>query len=260
MTEWRAFGTSEQAGIEVAHEIYRGMARAVSQGRPYLLGCPGGRSPRPVYHSLAQVLAQQPLDCSQLYIVMMDEYLLPAPSGGWQTPPPGQHYSCLGFAHREIVAPINLGLPPAWQITPQQILLPNPHNPTAYEQTIEQQGGIDLFLLASGAGDGHVAFNPAGSPHSSRTRVIELAQQTRLDNLHTFPQFASLEEVPTHGVSIGIAPITQYSRRAILLLFGKQKQLAFDRIRALTGYDPNWPASVVHACEQPSVYYCLEDL
>lgn len=260
MTEWRAFETAEQAGREVAHEIYTGLSRAVSQGDRYLLGCPGGRSPRPVYLALAQLLARQPLDCSQLYIVMMDEYLLPAPSGGWQTPPPSQHYSCLGFAQREIVGLINQGLPPGWQVTPQQILLPNPQDPAAYEQTLEQLGGINLFVLASGAGDGHVAFNPAGSLRSSRTRVIELAQQTRLDNLYTFPLFASLEEVPTHGVSVGIATIAQYSRRTILLLFGRQKQLAYHRIRAVTDYDPNWPASVVHACLQPSVYYCLKDV
>ena len=38
-----------------------------------------------------------------------------------------------------------------------------PADPEGYEQRLADAGGIDLFLLASGAGDGHVAFNPPGA-------------------------------------------------------------------------------------------------
>lgn len=259
MTPWRYFATPEEAGYQAAQVIYQGLARANRSGRPYLLGCPGGRSPRPVYRALVQQLALNPLDCSALHIVMMDEYLWPSPGGGWQTPAASEHYSCRGFAEREIVEPIDRVVQSMGPISRANILLPSPDAPEIYEQTIGQLGGIDLFLLASGAGDGHVAFNPPGSTIDSRTRVIELAHQTRLDNLHTFPQFNSVAEVPGHGVSIGIAPIVEYSRQVILLLFGRQKQLAHDRIKSLTAYHPDWPASVVHACADPAVYCCLED-
>ena len=108
------------------------------------------------------------------------------------------------------------------------------------------------FLLASGATDGHVAFNPPGSGADSVTRIIPLAPTTRRDNLGTFPEFGGrLEAVPMHGVSVGLGTIVRHSRAAALVLHGDGKRVALQRLAACSGFDPAWPASIIHRCRQP---------
>jgi glucosamine-6-phosphate deaminase len=75
--------------------------------------------------------------------------------------------------------------------------------------------------------------------------VVEIAETTRRDNLATFPGFASLEEVPTHGVSVGLGTIAA-SRALRLVLHGAHKQAATARVLELDAFDPAWPVSIVH--------------
>ena len=74
-----------------------------------------------------------------------------------------------------------------------------------------------------------------------------MSDETRRDNLQTFPKFGSLEHVPTHGVSVGIATIAE-AREGLMALTGASKRLTLHRILAATAYDPAWPASVIHEC------------
>ena len=209
-----------------AGELGRELAREIAELRPSLLGCPGGRSLVSTYRALAAAGA----DLSATTIVMMDEYV--------PEPPPDAHHSCRAFALREIAAPLG--------IAPERVWLPDPEDSDAYDERIEAAGGIDLFLLASGASDGHVAFLAPGSPLEGRTSVVRLAESTRRDNLATFPAFSSVDEVPEHGVSVGLATI-RAARRLRLVLHGPHKREATERLLALDGFDPDWPASVVHA-------------
>jgi len=208
-----------------ADELGRALAREVVELRPELLGCPGGRSLMTTYSALAESKA----DLSGTTIVMMDEYV--------PVPPPTAHYSCRGFALREIAGP--LGIPD------ERVWLPHPGDPAAYEERIDAAGGIDMFLVASGASDCHVAFLPPGSPVDGTTTVVQLAESTRRDNLATFPEFVSLDDVPTQGVSVGLGTITG-ARRLRLVLHGPDKRTAAERILARDRFDPSWPATVVH--------------
>lgn len=217
----RIFESPQWIGEVLAGEIAR---RHDACDGPFLLGCPGGRSLRTTY----QALARRRRSFDRLVVVMMDEYL---------GAPPDAHYSCARFAREEIAGP--LGIPA------ERVWLPDPDDPGAYDARIEAAGGIDLFLLASGASDGHVAFLPPGSPRDGRTSVVELAESTRRDNLVTFPEFESLDAVPTHGVSVGLATIAA-ARSLRLVLHGSGKRDAARRVRSLDRFDPDWPASVVH--------------
>jgi glucosamine-6-phosphate deaminase len=125
------------------------------------------------------------------------------------------------------------------------VWLPDPGDPGAHDARIADAGGVDLFLLASGASDGHVAFVPPGSPRDGRTSVLPLATSTRQDNLATFPGFASLDDVPLQGVSVGLGTIGD-ARALRLVLHGAGKRAATARLLALDGFDPSWPASIVH--------------
>jgi glucosamine-6-phosphate deaminase len=246
--------TPASIGGQLAGRIVAGIRAANEAGRTYVLGCPGGRSAMPVYEALAAKLAAEALDCSLLTIAMMDEYLLAGPDGALSPPPASVHYSCRGFGEREILGRINAGLPKASSIRRENFWMPDPAAPADYDQRLADVGGIDLFLLASGAGDGHIAFNPPGSSRDSRSRVVKLAEQTRRDNLATFPDFKSLDEVPTHGVTVGIASIAALSKAAAMIVWGEGKRTAYRRISGIRFYDPSWPATIVVECPQPELH------
>jgi len=216
-------------GAALADEILARYAR--SEG-PFLLGCPGGRSLRSTYHALA---ARRP-ELDRCVVVMMDEYV---------GAPADAHFSCTRFAHEEIAR--SLGVPR------ERVWLPDESDPAAYDERIDNAGGVDLFLLASGASDGHVAMLGPGAPRDGRTAVVELAETTRRDNLATFPEFRSLDEVPRHGVSVGLATIAD-ARALRLVLHGEGKREATRRLLALDRFDPSWPASIVHEHPDARIY------
>ena len=76
-----------------------------------------------------------------------------------------------------------------------------------------------MFILASGASDGHIAFNPSGSDRTSRSRIVPLAEATRLDNMATFPDFTAIDEVPLFGVTVGIDTIAGESKAATMIVW-----------------------------------------
>ena len=222
----RLFDDAENLGAALAYEI---LARYARGSGPFLLGCPGGRSLLTTYRALAQ--RREALD--RLVVVMMDEYVVDGAAA-----PADAHYSCRGFALREIAGPLG--------VRDEDLLLPDPSEPSLYDGRIAGLGGIDLFLLASGASDGHVAFLPPGSPLGGRTSVVTLAESTRRDNVATFPEFASVEDVPTQGVSVGLGTI-RAAKALRLVLHGRDKQAAAARLLDPDHFDPAWPASVVHS-------------
>ena len=88
----------------------------------------------------------------------------------------------------------------------------------AYDGEIKAAGGIDLQLLGIGL-DGHIGFNEPGTPWDSVTHVVELEESTRVANSRFF---ASLDEVPTHAVTMGIKTVMN-ARSIILMAIGANK-------------------------------------
>lgn len=244
-TPLRVLDSPAAVGDHVATRLLDRIEQARLTSRDFLLGCPTGRTPRPVFDAMARQLAATRQPLGHVVLVMMDEYLVPGAGGGLEHAPATAPWSCHHFARAEIVAPLNGALPAPLRLRESAVWFPDPRDPAAYEARISEAGGIDFFMLASGAGDGHVAFNPPGSPRESRTRVIALSEQTRRDNLETFPTFGTLATVPFHGVSVGIATIAA-AREAAMIVWGAGKRLTLQRMLGAPGYDPAWPATVIH--------------
>ena len=218
LTPVRVLPTATAIGDYLAESLLYRIEHARRQGKRFLLGCPTGRTPRALYDELAR---RKP-DLRHVVFVMMDEYV----------PSAGEPWSCHAFASRHM----------SWA---NEVWFPDPKDPRAYDAQIDESGGIDFFLLASGATDGHVAFNQPGSPRDSRTRVVALSEPTRRDNLVTSPAFGTLENVPPQGVTVGIDTIAS-AREAVMVVWGASKRVTLQRIRAATSYDPTWPATVIH--------------
>lgn len=83
----------------------------------------------------------------------------------------------------------------------------------------------DVQLLGIG-GNGHIAFNEPGTPFDAVTHYVELDERTRKDNSRFF---ASIDEVPTHAISMGIANVLN-AKKIVLLANGAGKA---DAVKAL---------------------------
>jgi glucosamine-6-phosphate deaminase len=88
----------------------------------------------------------------------------------------------------------------------------------AYEQAIDDAGGIDLQLLGIGR-TGHIGFNEPGSGRYSRTRLISLDQVTCAD---AASDFFGIEHVPRRAITMGVQTILK-ARRVVLMAFGEGK-------------------------------------
>ena len=118
-----------------------------------------------------------------------------------------------------------------------------------YEALIEAVGGIDIQLLGIGV-NGHIGFNEPGTPFTLGTNVIELAPSTREANKI---YFSSIDEVPTHAITMGIQTIMK-AKKVVLLLSGESKQEALDRLRS-GEITEDFPASALHYHPDVTVIY-----
>ncbi len=124
-------------------------------------------------------------------------------------------------------------------------------NAKNYEEMIAAAGGIDLQLLGLGQ-NGHIGFNEPGTPLDSLTHKIELTANTREANARFF---ASLSDVPTHAISMGIKTVMN-AKSIILIALGENKADAV--AKSVNGkIDTMVPASVLQL--HPDVTFYLDE-
>lgn len=87
-----------------------------------------------------------------------------------------------------------------------------------YDAAIRAAGGLDLVLLGIGE-RGHIAFCEPGAKFGSETFTMKLADITRKQAAE---EFGSLDETPTHGVTMGISTFLA-AKRILLVACGEEK-------------------------------------
>ena len=90
-----------------------------------------------------------------------------------------------------------------------------------YNHVIEEEGGIDLQLLGIG-NNGHIGFNEPCDVFEKGTHVVTLTEETRKSNARFF---SSIDEVPTHALTMGIQGIMS-AGKILLLASGEAKAKA----------------------------------
>jgi len=117
-----------------------------------------------------------------------------------------------------------------------------------YDEAIKAAGGIDLQLLGIG-NNGHIGFNEPGTPFGSITHKVELTESTREANKRFF---ASIDEVPTHAVTMGIKTVMN-ARKVILIALGEAKApIIRETIKG--DVTPEVPASVLQLHPDVEIY------
>jgi glucosamine-6-phosphate deaminase len=126
-----------------------------------------------------------------------------------------------------------------------------PFRPTsAFEDKMVGSMGIDLCILGIGT-NGHIAFNEPGSSFLSRTRVVNLDEQTIQDNSRFF---GSVEDTPKQAITMGLGTIME-SKRIVLMAQGKHKKEILDR--AMFGeITEDIPASILQTHNNMEAFYC----
>jgi len=108
-----------------------------------------------------------------------------------------------------------------------------------FEKKVKRSGGIDLQVLGIGQ-NGHIAFNEPGSSFDSRTRLIDLDENTIKANSRFFN---SKDEVPKQALTMGLDTIMK-AKKIILLASGENKAEAVKKSLEEPPNE-NMPASIL---------------
>lgn len=224
------------SGSNYAVKVIAQMIRARDN---VVLGLASGNTPTRLYQGLIKCHKQEGLDFSHVTVFVLDEYT------GLTADNPNSFFS---YYHSNFFNHVNLNSKRIHLFDGRAADILG--QCSAYEQEISRAGGIDLQVLGIG-GNGHIAFNEPGSSFESRTRVVQLTEQTRLDNASGFSSF---DAVPTGSVTMGIGTIME-SKSCMLLAFGSKKSTIV--AKALEGeVTEQVPASVLQ--RHPSLQVILD--
>ncbi|KAB3542108.1 glucosamine-6-phosphate deaminase [Bacillus safensis] len=226
------FESKDQLGKEAAAII----ARTIAAKPDAVLGLATGGTPIETYKELIQLHQAHQLSFKQTKTINLDEY------AGLDLE---HENSYMTYMKRHLFDHIDL---------PQdQYFLPNGNAAhlekecLRYDQLIEAVGGIDLQLLGIGQ-NGHIGFNEPGTPFNSKTHVVQLDENTRQANAR---YFSSIDEVPTHAITMGIASILS-SKKILLLASGKSKAKVIQYLEQAEIH-PDFPASALKLHEDVTV-------
>lgn len=193
-----------QAMSEVAAEI---VATAITANPELVLALPTGSTPLGMFNALIARVKAGTLDLSRAQFFCLDEYVGVTPD---------DPNSLTGWLFRSFMDPAsvpreNVHTVPATAADPEQAL-------QAYEAELAALGGMQLAVLGLGP-NGHIAYNEPGSPSDSRTRVLNLTQQS-IDQAAAY--WAPGTPTPTTAMTMGVATLLE-AERIVLIVSGESK-------------------------------------
>lgn len=168
---------------------------------------PTGQTPLGMYQELVRRVRADELDLSQTHIFLLDDYL-------------GQgrddEASLTRWLYEAFLTPAAI---PAEHIHEVPSTAADPEGAAAdFEVELADLGGLELAVVGLGP-NGHVAFNEPGSSPDSRTRVVELAPESREQSSAYWKGEA---DIPEHAITMGLGTILS-AKRIVLIVSGASK-------------------------------------
>src|SRR3954470_21827259 len=189
---WQSFDSYDALSAHAASLLL-----AAIRANPHeVLGLPTGRTPVGMYARVVSECAREYHCFRDVTTFNLDEY------AGIARDHPGSYWTYMRthlFDHVDL-DPKNTHVPDGEH-----------PNPDAYEREVAAAGGLGITFLGLGQ-NGHIGFNEPGTPFTSRTRIVELTQSTRIANADLFPD----GHVPTQAITIGIATILEWKKIVLL--------------------------------------------
>jgi glucosamine-6-phosphate deaminase len=203
------FPDSEKASKAVALEIAALIRQKTKENKPAVLGLATGSSPKKVYQELIRMHKEEGLSFKNVITFNLDEY---------HPMEPDSVQSYVRFMKEQLFDQIDIPVTnyhlPDGTLPIEKI----PEFCKDYEDKIEKLGGLDFHLLGIGR-NGHIGFNEPGSLINSKTRLMTLDINTKID---AAVDFGGLAKVPKKAITLGIDKIMQ-AKRIVLLAWGEHK-------------------------------------
>ena len=225
-------GTKE----EVVRKAAQRYVELLNRKPEAVLGLATGSTPLDLYAELARLCAEGKLSFAKAKSFNLDEYI-----GLEGTHDQSYRYFMDHNLFRHIdIKPENTHVPSGF--------VKDDAEAEQYDADIAAAGGIDLQLLGIG-NNGHIGFNEPLTPFTSLTHIVKLTESTREANKRFFN---SIDEVPTHAVTMGIHTV-MLAKSIILMAFGTGKA---EIIKATVEGRPtiSVPASLLQLHEDVEVY------
>jgi len=205
----KIFSSLEEGSRFIGREIAQLIREKDSKGQKTVLGLATGSSPKSLYAELVRLHRDEGLSFRNVITFNLDEYY-PIENDALQSYNRFMKEQLFGKVD---IVPANCHIPNG-QWKKEEIK----QHCIEYEQRIEKAGGIDLQILGIG-NNGHIGFNEPGSSIYSRTRLMPLANSTRLANAQ---DFQNISQVPRLAITMGISTILK-ARRIVLMAWGQLK-------------------------------------
>jgi glucosamine-6-phosphate deaminase len=213
---------------EVSKEASRYVEEKIRENDELVLGLATGATPLGLYENLIDGYKTRGISYQNVKTINLDEYL------GLEKNHPASYHA---FMFETFFKHVDIDLNHTY--IPDGVPTSAEEECLCYEEVIDNVGPVNLQLLGIGT-NGHIGFNEPGTDPNSLTHVVELNGSTRENNAHFFD---SLDDVPTHAITIGIQSILK-SDHIILLASGKNKAHAVKRLLDSEGnMNPDFPAS-----------------
>jgi len=193
-----------------------------------VIGLATGSTPLPLYRELIAREKAGKIDFSKVRSANLDEYKGLAPT---------HEQSYRKFMQDNLLD--HISIKPENTIVPLGLAEDVDAMCKAYEEKIEEWGGVDLQLLGIGH-DGHIGFNEPCSYFPGMTHEVELTEMT-IDANKRF--FNSADEVPRAAFTMGIGTIMA-AKKIIMVVTGADKKEIL-RKTFWGPVDPQVPASIL---------------
>lgn len=224
-----------QAMSDLGAEI---IANTIKSNPSCTLGLATGSSPIGTYQNLVKEYQNKEISFKNVKTYNLDEYC-----GISRSHPQSYYY----FMHENLFNHVD--------INEENVHIPMISNNNLEEDcktynNMLNDATIDLQLLGIG-GNGHIGFNEPGTPFNQETFIVKLTDKTREDNKRFFN---SIDEVPTHAITMGISNIMK-AKKILMLISGLNK--ADTVVKLLSGeITTDFPASILN--EHPDVTVIID--
>ncbi len=186
------------------------IAAQMKEKKNAILGLATGSTPIGTYDCLVEKYEKGEIDFSDVITFNLDEYYPIAPEN---------EQSYIYFMRKNLFDRVN-------------VKMENVHIPSGscediekeckeYDASLAASGNVDIQILGIGQ-NGHIGFNEPSTDLVAGTHPTVLEEDTRIANSRFF---ASLDEVPTHAVTMGMASIMS-AKKILLFANGKGKHAA----------------------------------
>lgn len=221
--------------IKLFDDLGDKLVKAINDKPNIVLGLATGSTPVPLYHNLIRAYRKKQVSFKDVVTFNLDEYIdIDKYELSYHYFMKGQFYSHIDIKKKNRHIPKNF----------KETLGDEPER---YE-TLIAQNPIDIQILGIGT-NGHIGFNEPGVSFDSTTTIIDLSEETRIDNKRFF---FNPDDVPTRAITMGIKTIMK-AKEIILIATGDIKAEAI--YKTIKGeVTNNVPASILQTHPNVKIY------